>query len=333
MKKSLSILCVVALLIGLMIPVSATTDVEFKLATTNTTVQSGATFNVTVELSGNTGIGGGAVVVTYPSELKMNSCTAQMSAVVVSKLYTSPYKIPFMVQDTFEDNGTMVTMNFTAPEDSGTYTLGLAAHDTDAPYDNDFNDVPASYTGIEITVEGSSEHTAKWNVTGGKVYASATEWTDGDVTLTDGTTGITTTGDVYFYFFPDAGYTTTGMTIDGEAVISDGTVASKKYTLTADKVFDIVFATASGTPTVSTPTVQATEYGATIFGQATNASSFGAYINNAQFAADGADGDGYFAIELSSKDGSKIFNAAKTYTAKLYADSVESAEVSVGITQ
>lgn len=332
MKKSLSILCIVALLIGMMIPASAA-DLTITVGSVSD-VEPGAEVTLPVSISNNPGLIIALISLDYDSALTLKSAT-QVKEGMPTMTFLAGNNLTYDALEADYTDGKIANLTFTAPTEPGTYQVKaefLLGGET--CYTNDWYELK-SFTSVPgtITVKGNSEHTAKWDVTGGKVYASATEWTDGDVTLTDGATGIKTTGDVYFYFFPDAGYTTTGMTIDGETVISDGTVASKKCTLTADKVFDIVFATASGTPTVSTPTVQATEYGATIFGQATNASSFGAYINNAQFAADGADGDGYFAIELSSKDGSKIFNAAKTYTAKLYADSVESAEVSVGITQ
>lgn len=341
MKKSLSILCIVALLIGMMIPASAA-DLTITVGSVSD-VEPGAEVTLPVSISNNPGLIIALISLDYDSALTLKSAT-QVKEGMPTMTFLAGNNLTYDALEADYTDGKIANLTFTAPTEPGTYQVKaefLLGGET--CYTNDWYELE-SFTSVPgtITVKGNSEHTAKWDVTGGKVYASATEWTDGDVTLTDGATGIKTTGDVYFYFFPDAGYTTTGMTIDGETVISGGTVAPKKYTLTADKIFDIVFAAVSNdTPENPTAAVveSASANGVTIFGTAAkNAKAFGALVglsddvaanHGYMFAAEAANGDGQFAIVL---EGTGMFDTAKSYAAKIYATNNGTTEYSSSAT-
>lgn len=347
MKRIFSIFCTVALLYAFMLPVGAAENLQVAFGSYTSTVEANGTVELPVQLISNPGITSFEVVLSYSDGLTIDSAPKQTglsdcSISYAADLTQNPYKLGFDSEGGDSSDGEIFTIKFKAPSKPGTYQIKMKLQTVyDLDVESSDNYIADGGT-AEITVIGSSEHTAKWNVTGGKVYASATEWTDGDVTLTDGATGIKTTGDVYFYFFPDAGYTTTGMTIDGETVISGGTVASKKCTLTADKTFNIAFAEVSnGTPETPTAAVveSASADGVTIFGTAAkNAKAFGALVglsndvaanHGYMFAAEAANGDGQFAIVL---EGIGMFDTAKSYAAKVYATNNGTTEYSSSAT-
>lgn len=342
MKKTLSILCVVALLIGLMIPVSASA-VGFAVQTTATTIKPNEPFDVTVEVSNNTGIAGGTWLISYSTGLTINSATAGTGltplSVVPGVTTDNPIKVVVYGSSVSTGNGTMVTLNFTAAA-AGSYTIDIAADPTDIPYaDLDYTDLDAAYTALTINVQSSEPAvTAKTatisSVTGGYVYASTTAW-DGntEIDLETLATSVTTAGSaaeekVYFYFVPKAGYTANiTATKDGESFDIVNGSTSKEDTLTADATYTFAFeAVTAGTPVASSIEVSnASANGVTIFGKATNATAFGALVGvsdnvkvnyGEKFAADAANADGEFVIELS---GSPLFKTGKSYAAKVYA--------------
>lgn len=341
MKKTLSILCVVALLIGLMIPVSATA-VEFSVKATATSIKANESFDVTIDIANNTGIAGGTWLISYPTGLTMNSASAgsALSGLTVQPgvIGDNPFKVVVYGSSVSTGNGTFVTLNFTAAA-AGNYSISITGDDSDLPYaDLYYTDLVASYTPLNITVQDSTPtpkpKTASWTVTGGYVYATTTAW-DGntEVDLTTLATSVTTAGSaaeekVYFYFVPKAGYTANiTATKDGaDWPVANGST-SKEDTLTADATYTFAFTpVTAGTPeAVSIEVSDASADGVTIFGTVANAKEFGALVglsddvaanHGYMFAAEAANGDGQFAIVL---EGTGMFNAAKSYAAKVYA--------------
>ena len=249
-------------------------------------------------------------------------------------------------------NGLLLLMSFKINEGvvGGTYPIALTAVlAQSAITGGGLNDLALpTVTNGSITVEGSTPtttpKTVSYTAVNGTVMASTVALAAPAEAKASGT--ITTAGtapeeEVYFYFFPNKGYTTDGMTVNGEAVI--GTAASKKYTVTADATYDFVFKKIEdAAPITARPTGMisgaAKAESLTTFATAAGASEFGILIGAAdawgtnitadyaaasetgkirKYAALEANGEGQFAIELN--DTAKNFLKNGTYKAYIYA--------------
>lgn len=353
MKKSLSILCVVALLLcSVMIPVSAATAVS--ITTASTTVDPGA--EVKVNINYGTGqLQTGAGNLTYDEGLVLTSVAAGTIWDSASATYTAPgasaLKSGIKLSATLgtnpveNANGSLWVATFTAPATAGNYQVTFTP--------GTFRNKSGKITGLTacdltITVKGSDPEpvakTVTYTAVNGTVMASTVALAAPAEAKASGT--ITTAGtaaeeEVFFYFFPNKGYTTDGMTVNGEAVI--GAAGSKKYTVTADAAYDFVFkkiedaaaiaakptGAISGTPAAASLTTFATAAGASEFGILIGAAdAWGTDIKAdydaasetgkiRKYAALEANGEGQFAIELN--DTAKHFLKNGTYKAYIYA--------------
>lgn len=352
MKKSLSILCVVALLIGLMIPVSAA-SLTFTVGTV-TDVTPGAAVEVPVSVSNNPGIYATALSISYDSKLTATGVTqvktglAKMAMTGGNDMSVNPFTVTFDNTDPDNTNGQFLTLKFTAPSEAGTYNISLTV-DSDNTFDADWGNITdAIVEAGSITVKGSDPtpvaKTVTYTAANGTVMASTVALAapaEAKASGTIKTAGTAAEEEVYFYFFPNKGYTTDGMTVNGEAVI--GAAGSKKYTVTADATYDFVFkkiedaaaiaakptGAISGTPAAASLTTFATAAGASEFGILIGAAdAWGADITAdyaaasetgkiRKYAALEANGEGQFAIELN--DTAKNFLKNGTYKAYIYA--------------
>lgn len=359
MKKTLSILCVVALLLcSVMIPVSAA---ELKVtATTTATPAIGEEFTVDIVLSGNIestgsnddvvlleGIAYGNLDVTFSDGLTLTKATlgsTLKSIAVAGKNMISPYRVTYSGTDGVAGNGTLVTLTFTAAA-AGTYTISPAFGQAG---NGNLDDLTFASEPTNVTVKGSDPtpvaKTVTYTAANGTVMASTVALAapaEAKASGTIKTAGTAAEEEVYFYFFPNKGYTTDGMTVNGEAVI--GAAGSKKYTVTADATYDFVFkkiedaaaiaakptGAISGTPAAASLTTFATAAGASEFGILIGAAdAWGADITAdyaaasetgkiRKYAALEANGEGQFAIELN--DTAKNFLKNGTYKAYIYA--------------
>ncbi len=353
MKKSLSILCVVALLIGLMIPVNAA---ALTFTAAKVTAEPGATVEVPITISNNPGIFGVKLIISYDSKLTAVSATQVKAGLATATMSggndmsLNPYGLFFDAIDPDSSNGTIATLKFTAPSDAGEYAISITADADIGILDENFADIIDSVemASGSITVKGSDPEpvakTVTYTAVNGTVMASTVALAAPAEAKASGT--ITTAGtapeeEVYFYFFPNKGYTTDGMTVNGAEVI--GAAASKKYTVTADATYDFVFkkiedaaaitakptGAISGTPAAASLTTFATAAGASEFGILIGAADAWGTDITADYAAASetgkirkyaaleANGEGQFAIELN--DTAKNFLKNGTYKAYIYA--------------
>lgn len=380
MKKCFSMLCAVALLIGLMVPVSAAGNHDIKLTVGNVTAEAGEKIFVPISVSGIDEDDTNFYTNFFTFKIKYNTTAFDFGADLngdgtiadylqgrttisetISRANTTadPWKsmsitvglpelpfasgaIPKFVNGettcTLMDlsqyayrNGALVGFYLTVKDDAagGDYEVTLSDVTMKACADGQADVVHSvSVVNGKITVEGgTSTPTAKtvtYSATNGKVIASLTELDEGTPVASDTiTTEAADSDEVYFYFFPDKGYTADGMTVNGATTIGDG---ARKFTITEDKTLSFEFKSVSGTATASAVTiVEKSADKLTVFGTATGASDFGLELGlqdktMTKYAADGADGDGNFAITLS---GTGIFGTAKTYAANIYADTKE----------
>ena len=358
MKKILSIFCVVALLLcALVVPTSAA-GIKIKVDDV-TEVEPGATVNVGVKIEGNEGICGAELSFTFDSALTLTKKATVAKKTdswtdftcVPSGNLVSPYKISWAGTDPDTcGDGNIITFAFQAPTTAGTYNIGFKAdaskliNTSNAAMDSSMY----SLEGGSITVKGSTPtptpKTVSYTAVNGTVMASTVALAAPAEAKASGT--ITTAGtaaeeEVYFYFFPNKGYTTDGMTVNGAEVI--GAAAFKKYTVTADatyafefkKIEDAAAITAkptgaiSGTPAAASLTTFATAAGASEFGILIGAADAWGTDIKADYAAASetgkirkyaaleANGEGQFAIELN--DTAKNFLKNGTYRAYIYA--------------
>lgn len=350
MKKMLSILCLVALVCALMVPVSAE-SMSVTLGGEQT-VEPGATFTVPVVMNNNTGVAMIKISISYASELKIaakptmtQTGLSTLTGTPGGNIALNPYSVNFDGLENDTKSGEVFTISFIAPTTPGAYDIKVTASDA---FDGDLNDLTIAGDTAKITVKGSDPEpvakTVTYTAVNGTVMASTVALAAPAEAKASGT--ITTAGtapeeEVYFYFFPNKGYTTDGMTVNGAEVI--GAAASKKYTVTADATYDFVFkkiedaaaitakptGAISGTPAAASLTTFATAAGASEFGILIGAADAWGTDITADYAAASetgkirkyaaleANGEGQFAIELN--DTAKNFLKNGTYRAYIYA--------------
>lgn len=365
MKRVLSIFCATALLIcALVVPASAA---SYNIAIASKTVAPGAEVVVPVTVSGDFGdtkFSGAALQFVFDSALTLTKVdvgtafAAISTTPTVQTALTSPYAMAWAGTGATIAEGTVVTLTFTAPATEGSYNISLnqelnkkgVPSKTYVRTDSDTVKHPLALTEGVITVKGEDKpvvaKTVTYTAANGTVFASlapVTSFGEGAPVAsgTIKTAGTAPEEEVYFYFFPNKGYTVEGMTIDGEPTI--GSDISRKFTVTADKKFTFSFAKIAddATPTLAAVTGATTVKEATqfaTFGTATGASDFGIIIAKGdtlkdeaglkaafekasetgairKYAAEDANADGQFAIEVNGP----LFAKGGTYIARMYA--------------
>lgn len=411
MKKGLSFLCAVVLLLGLMVPVSAAHDI--KISASKLTAKPGDQVFVQVAISGidendenfmanwlsfkikydetkfdfGADLNGDGEIKDYKEgriTITETTSRAQKNSTPWSKMNPMPAfglsdgdttVIPFDSGATPQFNNGEATVTFNSLG-AATYTNGalmgfyLTVKDNAAAGDypitfsssvaegksalrytemnKDDLAIPSTFVNGSITVEGSTPtptaKTVTYTAVNGTVMASTVALAAPAEAKPSGsivTAGTAAEEEVYFYFFPNKGYTTDGMTVNGAEVI--GAAASKKYTVTADATYDFVFkkiedaaaitakptGAISGTPAAASLTTFATAAGASEFGILIGAADAWGTDITADYAAASetgkirkyaaleANGEGQFAIELN--DTAKNFLKNGTYRAYIYA--------------
>lgn len=368
MKKILAIICSMTLLLGVMIPVSALSSGGATVtlgSLSDVDIEAVTTIDIPVTIVKNPGLSGGTLNVKFDTNAFTFTKATAGAALGSNCSFTAPRKgtgsplpLTFDGMDpvTAEDkiDGTMVTLTFTLAEGIAagkTYdfelTMPSALYAVDESYEiNEYDDITV-VSGTVKTKSNAPVTTAKtvtYTAANGTVMASTVALAAPAEAKASGT--ITTAGtaaeeEVFFYFFPNKGYTTDGMTVNGEAVI--GAAASKKYTVTADTTYDFVFkkiedaaaiaakptGAISGTPAAASLTTFATAAGASEFGILIGAADAWGSDITADYAAASetgkirkyvaleANGEGQFAIELN--DTAKNFLKNGTYKAYIYA--------------
>lgn len=382
MKKCLSIICVVAMLLTFMVPVSAADALTLSVG--SATAKAGDTVYVPVIIDG---IEKSETEAINQLDYTVSFDTTKLTFNAVTKYAAA--KEPWKTWKNLEGfSRGLITLSFTAPQLSADNKLNFVHVAADADGDNGYlaaisltvkSDTPAGVYPINlvvnkckyqdqemaesgtaaielpvvavsgsITVEGSEPtpvaKTVTYTAVNGTVMASTVALAapaEAKASGTIKTAGTAPEEEVYFYFFPNKGYTTDGMTVNGAEVI--GAAASKKYTVTADATYDFVFkkiedaaaitakptGAISGTPAAASLTTFATAAGASEFGILIGAADAWGTDITADYAAASetgkirkyaaleANGEGQFAIELN--DTAKNFLKNGTYRAYIYA--------------
>ena len=370
MKKILAIICSMTLLLGVMIPVSALSSGGATISLgslSEVDIDTTTTIDIPVSITKNPGLAGGTLNVefdgsafTFTKAVAGEGLGANCSFTPPRKNQVSPLPLTFdgmnPVEETDKVDGVMVTLTFTLAagiEAGKTYNFTLTMPGTmytvDESYDTiEYDDITLA-SGTVTTKSKTPAVTAKtvsYTAANGTVFASlapVTSFGEGAPVAsgTIKTAGTAAEEEVYFYFFPNKGYTVEGMTIDGEPTI--GSDISRKFTVTADKEFTFSFAKIAdgATPALAAVTGATTVKEATqfaTFGTATGASDFGIIIAKGdtlkdeaglkaafekasetgairKYAAEDANADGQFAIEVNGP----LFAKGGTYIARMYA--------------
>lgn len=361
MKKCLSIFCVMALLLcSFIIPASAA-SVTIALDSQTAKVGDEVTFTATLSGNADPGITSIQYNVSYDTtKFTFVKATKPTDRALKGLSFTPPralnagvLKFTHYNSDLESDATNGVTATFVLKVNDGvadgSYPITVEAKKCTYTNPETAEDTKIDITAVSgtLTVESAATPVAKtvsYTVANGTVMASTVALAAPAEAKASGT--ITTAGtapeeEVYFYFFPNKGYTTDGMTVNGAEVI--GAAASKKYTVTADATYDFVFkkiedaaaitakptGAISGTPAAASLTTFATAAGASEFGILIGAADAWGTDITADYAAASetgkirkyaaleANGEGQFAIELN--DTAKNFLKNGTYRAYIYA--------------
>ena len=166
MKKFVSFLCVVCLLVSLCAPVMAV-SAKPTLTIDTVTADPGETVEVSVSISNNMGICGAIISFSYDSALTFNSITKgdALSSLAMTRpgqLSANPFKIVWdgMEQDT--TNGVVLTFSVTAPSEPGTYAISAAIEEV---LNGDLNAVNIEVENGAIVVKSQHEHSYTASIT------------------------------------------------------------------------------------------------------------------------------------------------------------------------
>lgn len=121
------------------------------------TVADTESVTVPVILSGNTGLAGSLIQITYDPALKLTDVKAgdalkSLTLTPGGDLSANPFNLLWDGQDADNTSGTIAYLTFSVPKEAGSYSISLSG----APgnfYDNDLNDVAVSFVEGFITVE------------------------------------------------------------------------------------------------------------------------------------------------------------------------------------
>ena len=121
------------------------------------TVADTESVTVPVILSGNTGLAGSLIQITYDPALKLTDVKAgdalkSMTFTPGGDLSANPFNLLWDGQDADSTSGTIAYLTFSVPKEAGSYSISLSG-DPGNFYDNDLNDVAVSFVEGFITVE------------------------------------------------------------------------------------------------------------------------------------------------------------------------------------
>lgn len=130
MKKLLAIItCIVVLILGSSFSVFASSDTP-TLTVGQVTAEGGASVEVPITISDNTGVCGATIMVTYDDRLKLTAVSAGegLSTLTMTKpgdLTQNPVNILWDGTDADNSNGDIVKLSFTVPKAAGIYPVSV----------------------------------------------------------------------------------------------------------------------------------------------------------------------------------------------------------------
>lgn len=131
----------------------------------STTAKAGSQVKVPISISGNTGICGASLEISYDSALVLSdiSAGAALSSLVMTKpgnISSNPFKLVWDGLDADSSNGTIAVLTFTAPTETGSYNISAAYTDGDI-VDGDLSPVDMKINQGQIKVEAAESITVE----------------------------------------------------------------------------------------------------------------------------------------------------------------------------
>lgn len=129
----------------------------------NITAQNGETVTVPVTLSGNSGIAGAVIKISYDSRLTLTgvakgSALSGLSFTPPAKMTSNPITLLWDGIEADSTNGVIANLTFTVPSDGeGLFSVN-ASYDVGGIYDNNLNDVDVVITNGGVTVIPEENH-------------------------------------------------------------------------------------------------------------------------------------------------------------------------------
>ena len=159
MKRMIALLCVLALLLSMPVYATETTPV---ISADNVTAAAGATIELPIRITGNTGLIGARITICYDTDLTLkgigNGPAFAALTPTLPKDYTSyPLIIPWDgISEPATEDGVIVTLTFIVPDKSGNYPIELSCRAEDM-LDENLSPVEVKMQAGSITV-GCTNH-------------------------------------------------------------------------------------------------------------------------------------------------------------------------------
>ena len=189
MKRLVAFLCALAILLSMPVYAAGTAPV---VSADSVTAEAGATVDVPIRITGNTGILGAKITVQYAEGLTLTKISAGeafagLAMTKPGKLNDNPISIVWDGLDgAAEADGVIVVLTFQAPQRAGYYPITITTNSKDF-VDNDLHPVAVETKAGAVTVEGET-HTGPV-VSADSVTAEAGATVDVPIRIT-GNTGI-----------------------------------------------------------------------------------------------------------------------------------------------
>ena len=158
MKKRLLtiITCIALLILGSSFSVFASSDSPI-LSVGQVSAEGGASVEVPISISGNPGVCGATIMVTYDDRLNLTAVSAgdAFSSLTMTKpgdMSVNPVNILWDGTDADKSNGVIAKLSFTVPKSAGTYPVSVTYAPGDI-VDGDLNPVTLSIENGSITVQ------------------------------------------------------------------------------------------------------------------------------------------------------------------------------------
>lgn len=154
MKKWFMFLCTIIIICSWQFTISAASNINLKVDTV--TSEKGKTVDVPIIISGNTGIAGGILDITYDKELtltgiKRGTAFSDLDFTPPKHLTSYPVRLLWDGIDADCTNGTIAILTFTAPDKIGAFNITATYRKGDF-YDGDMEDLEISITNGQINV-------------------------------------------------------------------------------------------------------------------------------------------------------------------------------------
>ena len=189
MKRLVAFLCALAILLSMPVYAAGTAPV---VSADSVTAEAGATVDVPIRITGNTGILGAKITVQYAEGLTLTKISAGeafagLAMTKPGKLNDNPISIVWDGLDgAAEADGVIVVLTFQTPQGAGYYPITITTNSKDF-VDNDLHPVAVETKAGAVTVEGET-HTGPV-VSADSVTAEAGATVDVPIRIT-GNTGI-----------------------------------------------------------------------------------------------------------------------------------------------